>query len=33
LERALKANPNMVSVEDNIEIAEKLVAERRRNTI
>ena len=31
--RALKANPNMVSVEDNIEIAEKLVAERRRNTI
>ena len=31
--RALKANPNMASVEDNIEIAEKLVAERRRNTI
>ena len=31
--RALKANPNMASVEDNIEIAEKLLAERRRNTI
>ena len=31
--RALKANPNMVGVEANIEIAEQLLAERRKRSV